>query len=50
MAIERMQFEPRRAAMLDESAGADGTENLRKAMLDFRAVFEEVVERERAVA
>jgi hypothetical protein len=37
-------------AMLGEVKGADGTENLRKAMLDFRAVFEEVVERERSVA
>ena len=37
-------------AMLEESGGGDGTENLRKAMLDFRAVFEEIVERERAVA
>ena len=37
-------------AMLAETDGAEGTENLRKAMLDFRAVFEEVVERERAVA
>ena len=37
-------------AMLGEADGGEGTENLRKAMLDFRAVFEEVVERERAVA
>jgi hypothetical protein len=37
-------------AMLDEVDGAEGTENLRKAMLDFRTVFEEVVERERSVA
>lgn len=37
-------------AMLGEVDGAEGTENLRKAMLDFRAVFEEVVERERSVA
>jgi hypothetical protein len=37
-------------AMLDEVNGAEGTENLRKAMLDFRTVFEEIVERERSVA
>ena len=37
-------------AMLGEVQGAEGTENLRKAMLDFRAVFEEVVEPERAPA
>ena len=37
-------------AMLGEVKGAAGTENLRKAMLDFRAVFEEVVERERTAA
>ena len=37
-------------AMLGEVEGAEGTENLRKAMLDFRAVFEEVVEPERAPA
>ena len=37
-------------AMLGEVKGAEGTENLRKAMLDFRTVFEEVVERERSVA
>ena len=37
-------------AMLGEVKGAEGTENLRKAMLDFRAVFEEVVERERTAA
>ena len=37
-------------AMLGEVKGSEGTENLRKAMLDFRAVFEEVVERERAAA
>ena len=37
-------------AMLGEVRGAEGTENLRKAMLDFRAVFEEVVERERTAA
>ena len=36
--------------MLDDVDGAEGTENLRKAMLDFRTVFEEVVERERSVA
>jgi hypothetical protein len=36
--------------MLGEVNGAEGTENLRKAMLDFRAVFEEVVERERTAA
>jgi hypothetical protein len=34
---------------LDEQVdGAQGTENLRRAMLDFRAVFEEVVEEARA--
>jgi len=37
-------------AMLGEVDGAGGTENLRKAMLDFRAVFEEVVEREPTAA
>jgi hypothetical protein len=37
-------------AMLDEIEGAEGTENLRKAMLDFRAVFEEIVEREPTAA
>jgi hypothetical protein len=37
-------------AMLGEVDGEEGTENLRKAMLDFRAVFEEVVERERTAA
>jgi hypothetical protein len=37
-------------AMLDAAPGAEGTENLRKAMLDFRAVFEEIVEREPSVA
>ena len=37
-------------AMLGEVKGSEGTENLRKAMLDFRAVFEEVVERERTAA
>jgi len=37
-------------AMLNAVEGAEGTENLRKAMLDFRAVFEEVVERERTAA
>jgi hypothetical protein len=37
-------------AMLGEVNGAEGTENLRKAILDFRAVFEEVVERERTAA
>lgn len=37
-------------SMLDEVDGAESTENLRKAMLDFRAVFEEVVEREATVA
>jgi hypothetical protein len=37
-------------AMLREVDGAGGTENLRKAMLDFRAVFEEVVEREPTAA
>jgi hypothetical protein len=37
-------------AMLGEVDGAGGTENLRKAMLDFRAVFEEIVEREQTAA
>ena len=37
-------------AMLDETRAPEGTENLRKAMLDFRAVFEEIVERERSAA
>ena len=37
-------------AMLGELEGSEATENLRKAMLDFRAVFEEVVERERTAA
>jgi hypothetical protein len=36
--------------MLGELEGSEATENLRKAMLDFRAVFEEVVERERTAA
>jgi hypothetical protein len=36
-------------AMLKATDGDDGTENLRKAMIDFRAVFEEVVEEERPV-
>ena len=36
-------------AMLKSTGGDDGTENLRKAMIDFRAVFEEVVEEERPV-
>jgi hypothetical protein len=31
-------------AMLESVDGAQGTENLRRAMLDFRAVFEEVME------
>jgi hypothetical protein len=31
-------------AMLENIDGAQGTENLRRAMLDFRAVFEEVIE------
>lgn len=35
-------------AMLEQVDGAQGTENLRRAMLDFRAVFEEVVEEARA--
>ena len=37
-------------AMLGEVEGAAGTENLRKAMLDFRTVFEEIVEPEQTVA
>jgi hypothetical protein len=36
-------------AMLKTTDGDDGTENLRKAMIDFRAVFEDVVEEERPV-
>jgi hypothetical protein len=35
-------------AMLEQVDGAQGTENLRRAMLDFRAVFEEVLEEARA--
>jgi hypothetical protein len=35
-------------AMLAETRGPEATENLRKAMLDFRTVFEELVERDRA--
>lgn len=31
-------------AMLENIDGAQGTESLRRAMLDFRAVFEEVIE------
>jgi hypothetical protein len=34
--------------MLEQVDGAQGTENLRRAMLAFRAVFEEVVEEARA--
>jgi len=37
-------------AMLDNVDGAQGTENLRRAMLDFRAVFEEVIEETRTAA
>ena len=37
-------------AMLGELEWSEATENLRKVMLDFRAVFEEVVERERTAA
>ena len=37
-------------AMLENVDGAQGTENLRRAMLDFRAVFEEVVEDARTAA
>jgi hypothetical protein len=36
------------SAMLGELDGPEGTENLRKAMLDFRAVFEEIVEGQRS--
>jgi len=39
-----------RAMLEDDTDGSGSTENLRKAMLDFRTVFEEVVERERSVA
>lgn len=35
-------------AMLDEVDGAESTENLRKAMLDFRAVLEDVLQDSRA--
>ena len=38
------------SAMLGELDGPEGTENLRKAMLDFRAVFEEIVEGQRTAA
>ena len=34
-------------AMLQSVDGAESTENLRKAMLDFRAVFEELLEGKR---
>lgn len=33
-------------AMLKATGGDDGTENLRRAMVDFRAVFEELLEEE----
>jgi hypothetical protein len=35
--------------MLKASRGRDGTENLRRAMVDFRAVVEELIEDERAI-
>jgi hypothetical protein len=34
--------------MLDESTGPEGTEDLRRAMLDLLTMFEDVVERERS--
>jgi hypothetical protein len=37
-------------AMLDSVDGDESTENLRKAMLDFRAVLEDVLQGERATA
>lgn len=37
-------------ALIDSVDGAEGTENLRKAMLDFRAVLEDVLQRSRAAA
>lgn len=37
-------------AMLEQVDGGESTENLRKAMIDFRAVFEELVEGERSAA
>jgi hypothetical protein len=37
-------------AMLENVDGAQGTEKLRRAMLDFRAVFEEVIEDARTTA
>jgi hypothetical protein len=37
-------------AMLENVDGAQGTEKLRRAMLDFRAVFEEVIEDARTAA
>ena len=37
-------------AMLDSVDGAESTENLRKAMLDFRAVLEDVLQGSRAAA
>ena len=36
-------------SMLKASDGDDGTENLRKAMVDFRVVFEELIEAEQTV-
>jgi hypothetical protein len=35
--------------MLQARHGDDGTENLRKAMVDFRATFEELIEEGRPV-
>lgn len=37
-------------AMLDNVDGDQSTENLRKAMIDFRAVFESLLEKERTAA
>lgn len=37
-------------AMLDHVDGAESTENLRKAMVDLRSVFEELLEAERTAA
>jgi hypothetical protein len=37
-------------AMLDSVDGAESTENLRKAMIDFRTVFESLLEGERSAA
>jgi hypothetical protein len=37
-------------AMLENVDGAESTENLRKAMLDFRAVLEDVIQPQRTAA